>query len=297
MDAKDLRVFEVVALYGSVKRAALDLHTVQSNVTTRIRLLEAELGVSLFERRSSGMKLTPAGVRLLPHAFEVRAAIEGARRAANDGGVPRGPLTIGSRKSTSTLHLAKLLTSYLIEFQEVDVTVRTETSPLLMDLVVERKIEGAFVCDPVENRDVVSEIIFDEELVVLTAPDVENLKQLSPTETKLIVLGQGSLYQKQLTAVLSRSGIRAQRIIQLGTLEVIMDCVAAGLGVTLLPKAVVSLASYPDRLAAHRVTDEDCRVQTLFVRRHDGFVSSALAAFLDSARAYGKMAQRRDVDG
>ena len=90
-----------------MNRAAIELNTVQSNVTARIRLLETELGVALFERRSSGMKLTPAGARLLPYAFEVRAAIANAKRAVTDVGTPSGPLLTGSRKSTSALHLTR----------------------------------------------------------------------------------------------------------------------------------------------------------------------------------------------
>src|ERR1700722_12136324 len=92
LDAKDLRVFEVVARCEGMKRAAAELNTVQSNVTTRIRNLEQDLGVSLFERRPNGLKLPPAGTRLLPYAYEVRAAISNARRAVEDVGKPTGPL-------------------------------------------------------------------------------------------------------------------------------------------------------------------------------------------------------------
>jgi len=66
MDAGDLRVFAAVARLGGMNRAATELHTVQSNVTARIRLLEAEIGAPLFHRHSRGVALAPAGMRLLP---------------------------------------------------------------------------------------------------------------------------------------------------------------------------------------------------------------------------------------
>lgn len=81
MDAADLRVFEAVARLGGMSRAALELHTVQSNVTARIRVLEDDLGTPLFERSSRGTALTPAGRRLLPYAERVRFLLEDARRA------------------------------------------------------------------------------------------------------------------------------------------------------------------------------------------------------------------------
>ena len=69
MDTADLKVFEAVARNGGMNRAAAELHTVQSNVTARIRALEAKLGCPLFERHSRGVALTQAGERLLPYAL------------------------------------------------------------------------------------------------------------------------------------------------------------------------------------------------------------------------------------
>ena len=60
MDLADLKIFEAVARLGSMNRAALEVNTVQSNVTSRIRGLEDELGLPLFHRTSKGVSLTPA---------------------------------------------------------------------------------------------------------------------------------------------------------------------------------------------------------------------------------------------
>jgi DNA-binding transcriptional LysR family regulator len=286
MDARDLKVFEAVARHAGMNRAALELNTVQSNVTTRIRLLETELGTPLFERHAKGMRLTPAGARLLPHAFEVRTALENARRAVLDDGTPHGPLDIGSRKSTAALHLTGMVSSYIATHPQVDVSVRIETSSVLRDLVLERKLEGAFVAGPVEHPDLLGEVIFDEELVVLSGPDIADLADIRPEQTKMIVLGKGSFYHRHLEAILAQRGLHELRLLELGTLEVIMGCVASGLGVTLLPKGVIGPLQREGKVRAHDVAGQDCRVQTLFVRRRDGFVSSALAAFLDNARRF-----------
>jgi DNA-binding transcriptional LysR family regulator len=288
LDAKALKVFETVARCESMKRAAAELNTVQSNVTARIRLLEDELGVALFERRPSGMKLTPAGLRLLPHAFEVRAALNSARRAIDDIGIPSGPMVIGCRKSTSALHLTRILGTYVTTYPLVDVQIRTETSPLLTQQVLERRIEGAFVCDPISHPELISETILDEELVIFTALNVASLAELPVEDARLIVLGQGSLYEQQLKASLTRQGIATGRVMELGTLENIIGCVSAGLGVTLLPRAVIDVQPAHGTIRAHKVPGGDCRVQTLFIRRRDSFVSSALSAFLATARDYAK---------
>ena len=290
MDARDLRVFEAVARHAGMNRAALELNTVQSNVTTRIRQLETELGTALFERHTKGMKLTPAGVRLLPHSFEVRTALENARRAVLDDGTPRGPLNIGSRKSTAALHLTGIVASFIEASPLVDVSVRIETTPVLLDMVLERKLEGAFIAGPVEHPDLVGEVIFDEELVVLSGTDITDLSRIDPERAKMIVLGKGSFYHQHLEAILAQHGVKGLRLLELGTLEVIMGCVGAGLGVTLLPKGVIGPLHREGKVRVHNVAGPDCRVQTLFVRRRDGFLSSALSAFLDSSRNYAASA-------
>jgi LysR family transcriptional regulator, cell division regulator len=86
MDIADLRVFEAVARVGGMNRAAVELNTVQSNITARIKALEADIGRPLFERRPRGIALTAAGRRLLPYAVRAMRLIAdaGARRAMTD---------------------------------------------------------------------------------------------------------------------------------------------------------------------------------------------------------------------
>ena len=108
MDAADLKVFATVARIGGMNRAANELHTVQSNVTARVRTLEEELGVQLFHRGQKGVTLTAAGERLLPYAIKVTYLIEEAHKAVKDDGKPRGRLTIGSLETTAALRLSSV---------------------------------------------------------------------------------------------------------------------------------------------------------------------------------------------
>ena len=100
MDAGDLKFFEAVARLGGMNRAAAELNTVQSNVTSRIRALEAELGTMLFHRHARGVSPTAAAQRLLPYAAQVRSLLDDACRAVGDDGRPAGPLVIGSLETT-----------------------------------------------------------------------------------------------------------------------------------------------------------------------------------------------------
>jgi DNA-binding transcriptional LysR family regulator len=180
MEAADLRIFEAVARTGSMNRAANELNTVQSNVTARIKALEEQLGAILFDRTNRGVSLTPAGQRLLPYVHRVTCVLNDAQRAVIDEGVPSGPLTIGSLETTAALRLAPLLTDYAASYPAVDLSLKTGTSCELVEQVLHRQLDGAFVCGPVKHPDLLVEYFFVEELVILTAPGIAAFEAVAP---------------------------------------------------------------------------------------------------------------------
>jgi len=285
MDVGDLRVFEAVARLGGMNRAAAELNTVQSNVTARVQALEAELGTLLFQRHARGVSPTAAGQRLLPYAARLRHLLEDARRAARDDGTPAGPLLVGSLETTTALRLSPLLSTYAAAHPQVDLTLRTGTTCELVADVLAHRLEGAFVCGPVDHPELRAEVVFREELVVLTAPSVPDLDAVIRTgKFRIVVLRADCSYRLRLEAMLARRGVVSPRLLEFGTLEAILACVGAGLGVTLLPLALVEDARRGGRVAVHPLSSDEALVETVYVQRRDAYVSSAMAAFLELAR-------------
>ena len=87
-----------VAEEGGITRAAAKLHRVQSNVTTRVKQLEARLGTPLFLRQNRRLILSPEGKRLLAYADQLLRLSAEAEAALRDG-VPRGLLRVGPRSA------------------------------------------------------------------------------------------------------------------------------------------------------------------------------------------------------
>src|ERR1700730_4446940 len=137
MDASDLAMFVAVAKAGGISKAAQVLSTVQSNVTQRIKLLEAELGVPLFHRHSRGVSLTSAGRQLLPYAERIGRLMVEAKQAAADSLVPRGPLVIGALETATAMRLPPVLAAYAAACPEVDIEIITGTSAALLAAVRE----------------------------------------------------------------------------------------------------------------------------------------------------------------
>ena len=89
---------------------------------------------------------------------------------------------------------------------------------------------------------------------------------------------------------MARRGVVVVRRLDFGTIDGIMGCVSAGVGITLLPRSVAAAAHDAGQVAIHELPPEEAHVETVFVRPRDGFVSSALDAFLRCVRGSAVMA-------
>ncbi len=111
MDLSGLEIFRSVVREGGVTRAAAKLNRVQSNVTTRVRQLEADLGVALFIREGKKLHLSAEGKLLLDYADRLLALAQEARAAVQDA-KPRGLLRLGSMESTASVRLPVPMSEY-----------------------------------------------------------------------------------------------------------------------------------------------------------------------------------------
>src|SRR3954469_922412 len=223
MELSDLVTFSAVARTGGVTRAAEELNTVQSNITQRVKALEAEIGTPLFERHSRGMTLTGAGRRLLPYAQRMAALSREAFLAAREDGEPKGPLAIGSMETTAAVRLPSLLAQFHRRFPAVQLSLRTATTADLVAGVLDGTFDGALVAGPIEHGELASTVAFREELVLVTARRWKNLAELragtpesGPTA---LVFRTGCTYRQRLEQIFSEFGWPSFARVRIGTPE------------------------------------------------------------------------------
>ena len=280
MDSTALATFLAVARHGSVTAAAHELHTVQSNVTARVRQLEAELGIELFTRHSRGMTLTAAGTLLLTYAQRMRVLEAEARAAVRDDGVVRGSLRVGSMETTAALRLPAVLGRFHRAYPDVQLEVRTGPTAELLEHVLAHRLDGALVAGPVNHPELAGRAVFQEELVLISARDSASISQrLTQGGLTAIVFRQGCSYRQRLEAQFSARGWLPFRRIEFGTVEGILGCVGANIGVTVLPRSVIERNDHRELLSIEAFTPEPLWVDTLFVRRRDAYVSATFRAF------------------
>jgi DNA-binding transcriptional LysR family regulator len=148
MELRHLQYFLAVADTASFTQAAKELHVVQSGVSATIKALEREFGSALFVRSLGGVRLTPAGEELRPHA---RATIDAARatKDAMDAlhGTVRGTVTVGTLTSITVVDLPAILGKLRTRHPDVSVQLRTATtgSAGLLKQLREGELDIAFL--------------------------------------------------------------------------------------------------------------------------------------------------------
>lgn len=283
MNINDLTVFAAAARHGSVTKAARSLSTVQSNVTTRIRLLESELKVQLFRRNHRGITLTEKGQVLLPYAQQMLALLESAKTAVSESGDVGGTLQIGALQSTASARLPDLLKVYAARHALVDIGVATGTSADLVAQVLESRLDGAFVSGIEDHPDLDVVTSFVEELVIITPVRYRTVRAYLKQETlaKVLVFKIGCHYRQRLDRYLDSEGMRMSNAMDFGTIEGIIGCVAAGLGISLLPRSVVARSARNKDLAIHQLPKAYRYVETQFVTHKAQVRSLALSGLID----------------
>ncbi|MBO1582428.1 LysR family transcriptional regulator [Bacillus sp. XF8] len=278
MDIKDLTVFHEVAKEGNISRAAQNLNYVQSNVTMRIKQLENELGAPLFYRNGKGVSLTSNGEILLTNAKQIIYLMEQSIKAVqNNGAQPMGTLKIGSTESTTAIRLPSILTSYYEMYPEVEFILETHSTEKLIELVLERRLEGAFIAGNIHHPDLNSILFQEEELVLISKLPLSSFDDLG--KMNLLAFSQGCYYRSLLEKWLHEKGIYPKRILEFGTIEAILACVKSGMGTAIMIKSIVQ--DHEHSLVLTPLPKSFSKVPTTFIVQKDIFYSGALRKLID----------------
>jgi LysR family transcriptional regulator, cell division regulator len=282
MDLQALRFFQTVAELGSISRAARKLNYAQSNLTAKIQQLETELQTTLFYRHNRGTSLTDKGKVLLSYTDEIFQLLDEARNVMNDDQTPNGPLVIGSMETTAAVRLPILLSKFHREYPAVDLTLKTGPTEQNVQGVLQYELDGAFVAGPIEHPDLTYKTVIEEELVLVTDASHQPLSSIKEIQNRtILVFRHGCSYRARFEAWLHQEGVIPEKIMEFGTLDGIIGCVSAGLGISLLPRSVVDKHIEDDLLIHHSIPNQFGKVNTLFIYRKDKYMSSSLREFIE----------------
>ena len=247
MDLSSLEIFRAVAHEASVTRAAQQLQRAQSNVTTRIRQLEEDLGVELFLRDGKRMSLTERGSEFLAYAEQLLALADEARQSMHPA-EPGGRLRLGSMESTAASRLPALLASYHKACPRVALEVSTGTSRALFEGVRARRLDCALVAagpgwaGELDGSGLRGEPLFREELLMILPAEHPPVHDVAEVRLRTLAgFARGCTY-RQLAEDSLGTPLTVQEV---GSYHAILACVAAGACVGVLPRSVLQLLGTP----------------------------------------------------
>lgn len=270
MELLALRTFQAVVEEGGILAASRKLNTVQSNVTSRIRRLEEELGTELFFRKGRGLELAPSGRVLLDYARRMLLLERQTSAAVRQAGESVGELRIGAMETFAALHLPAALKAMRSAHPRLEPRVQTDTSAALTARVLAHKLDCAFVAGPVVHPELDFVELVVEELIQVSA------RGCDPVVQPLILFREGCAYRSRAIAWQRASGHAVADAMEFGTLEGILGCVAVGLGWTLMPRRVVEQSPHAADLAVAELPAEFSRVPTGMIHLRDSPTLPAL---------------------
>lgn len=276
MELTDLKIFLRIADEGNITRAAEQLGYVQSNVTARVKKLENELGIPLFNRHSNGVTLTEKGRMFRDYACTILNLSEEAVRAVQETPYPSGSLTIGVVDTVHCGHFIKSLSDYQTMYPDVTLSLLTGSSSELIAQVLNYQLDGAFVTGNIPPK-LVADYVEEDEVKLLTKSKEQPFPDLAVT--KWAVAPVGCPFRSILERWLLSEGIPMTNVIEVSSLETQLGIVQSGLAATLLPTSVLS-GEFAD-MGSFSIPDAFRDTSTSLIRRNDRFRNKAFSAFVE----------------
>jgi LysR family hca operon transcriptional activator len=305
MELRLLRYFVAVAESLNVTRAAAQLHTAQPSLSRQIRHLEEIIGAPLFLRNKGRLNLTQTGCGLLPKAKEILRTTENALMEARQAGrAAHGTIIVAMVVGPERLLFSRAIPDFMRRFPDVQLLLRTMTSPEQVEALLKGEINVGFLRGPIESDEIAYDVYMREKVLAVIPEDWAIARKKPVPLKELATMPHISISREVAPAVYDvvdtiakRSGVTFRTHLITENLMTSINAVASGLGFcffaeyvgNIVPRGVVtrSLDLVPapelDLLVAYR--------------KHDR--SASFSEFLETVRKFAAMIQenkQRDPD-
>ena len=277
-----MKIFQSVSEHGSISRAAKSLNYVQSHVTSRIKLLEAELNTQLFLRHRKGTTLTSEGKKLQVYAEQIMKTMNDIDKAFHDTEQPSGRLDIGTVETIT--RLPGILSMFRKSYPDVSLSIDSNVTDTITEKVADKKLDCAFVAGFVQHPSISRAELFKEKLMLVYGDENATLDELK--EMPMLVFKPGCNYRRNLERWLSDEKVEGAAIVEFGTLETILGSIKSGLGISLVPESTVKSALERGELFGYELSAEYSEISTDFIWHKETYMTTAMNKFIQTVQEY-----------
>ena len=259
MTLTELRYVVTLARERHFGRAAERCHVSQPTLSVAVKKLEDELGVPLFERSKSSIRVTETGQRIVEQAQRVLDQVGVIRDMAQDGkNQLNSPLKVGAIYTIGPYLFPHLLPGLRRAAPEMPLYIEENYTANLRQKLRQSELDAIIIALPFEEAEVLTLPLYDEPFVVLLPAGhplakKEHITGAELAREQLLLLGPGHCFRDQVLescpplveAVTRRADVGSPSLVTEGSsLETIRHMVASGLGITVLPLSAATAMQY-----------------------------------------------------
>jgi len=289
MEVRDLQVFISVAKHLNYTRAGEEVHLSQPSVSVRIKQLESQLGVKLFEQLGKRVALTEAGQLLVPYANRVIRAVEDARHAIEElQGLHRGSLRIGASTTPGMYVIPGTIARFKELHPRIDVHLGIRDTREIEDGVIRNEFDFGFVGGHLVGDEVDVLPWLTDELVLIVPPrhrlaSKKIVKRDDLVKERFIGRESGSATRATVADRLKEWEIQLETVMEMENPESVKKAVQSGLGIAFISKFAVETELKAKALAAIRIPKLAISRELKIVYRKDKHLGRAARAFIEIA--------------
>ncbi len=259
---RQLRYFETLSRTCHFGMAASQCAVTQPALSMQIKELEQELGIGLVERRGNSVALTLAGQEIAARAGAILTQVrELTDFACQQRGVLTGPLRLGIIPSVAPYLLPSLLHGVATNYPALDLLVRETQTDTLVEELARGDLDTALLALPVSHGQFESMALFDDRFLIAVQAQAaagwspDNLHTRMMRE-RLLLLEEGHCLRDQALQFCQIANVQARKALGAASLTTIMQMVAAGHGITLLPELCAAAEVDRQRIALIQFPEE-----------------------------------------
>lgn len=265
MTLTELRYIVTLAQEKHFGRAAERCHVSQPTLSVAVRKLEDELGVALFERSKSHIRVTETGLRIIEQSQRVLDQVGVIRDLAQDGkNQLNSPLRVGAIYTIGPYLFPHLLPELRRAAPEMPLFIEEGYTAVLRERLRHSELDAIIIALPFDEPEVVTLPLYDEPFVVLLPgghplTKFDHIRSEQLLQDQLLMLGPGHCFRDQVLescpALLNTLNVKGNEqprsgalITEGSSLETIRHMVASGLGITVLPMSAANAVQYREHL-------------------------------------------------
>lgn len=296
---RQLRYLASLARHRHFGRAAEDCAVTQPALSMQVRELEREIGAELVERRPGEIALTETGLEVAQRAERILAAARDLVDFARHRDVLTGQLRFGIIPTLAPYVLPRVLPQLQERYPALRLEVRETQTRLLVDELSSGELDCIMLALPVEGVDVETLKLFDDRFLLAASsteplPARERVAVDDVDQSRLILLEEGHCLRDQALAFCATKGRDLPAGLGATSLTTVMQMVANGYGVTLLPEVAIETEARDSRVKLVRFAEpEPARAVGLAWRRTSPRKKDfeALGTIISGALPHGRVMQ------